>query len=164
MSSLINAPAYDPTRDNVIKYSIIGSLVFIALAIVIGMGGFIDGHGWFFSNLPAEHKVSHFLDALEAKDYNKAYDIYTNGHPDSGYPLKRFTEDWTTESPIKAPITSHHIEISKTDGTGIFGSGIIVAAHLNRVPTCAFIYVTRGDGTLTWPAPHEITYEKCGNL
>jgi hypothetical protein len=171
MSSLINAPAYDPRRDNLIRYSLIGFGVFIALAILIGMGGFIAGHGWFFSNIPAERTVSRFLDAIEAKDYAKAYGIYNNDadwqqHPQrySGYPLKRFTEDWTTQSPIKGPITSHHIEISKTDGTGIFGTGIIVAAHLNRVPTCAFIYVTRGDGTLTWPAPHEIGYDKCNNL
>jgi hypothetical protein len=169
--TLIDAPAYDPRRDNLKRNIAIGFGVFIVLAIVLGMGGFVAGHGWFFSNIPAEHKVSNFLDALEAKDYVKAYGIYNNDanwqqHPEkySGYPLQRFTEDWTRYSPVKAPITSHHIEISKTDGTGIFGSGIIVAAHINSVPTCAFIYVNRADGTMTYPALHEIGYSKCNNI
>jgi hypothetical protein len=164
MSSLINAPAYDPSRDNLIRRSLIAALVIVLLSAILCVGGYILGHGWFFSNLPAEHKVSKFLTALEAKDYQTAYNIYTNGHPDSGYPIQRFTEDWTTYSPVKGPIVSHHIEISKTDGTGLFGTGIIVAAHINKVPTCAFIYVLRSDGTLTYPALHEIGYDKCNNL
>ena len=162
--TLIDAPPYDPRRDNLKRNILIGTGVFIVLAIVLGMGGYILGHGWFFSNLPAEHKVDHFLSALEAKDYSKAYGIYNNDanwqqHPDkySGYPLPRFTEDWTTDSPVKGPITSHHIDLSKTDGSGTFGSGIIVAAELNG-GTRAFIYVNRADGTMTWPAPHEIVY------
>ena len=162
--SLIDAPAYDPSRDNLKRNILVATGVLFLLAFLLGMGGFVAGHGWFFSNLPAEHKVGRFLTALEAKDYNGAYNLYTNNHPDSGYPLARFTEDWTTKySPAKGPITAHHVEISKTDGTGLFGTGIIVAAHLNTLPTCAFIYVNRSDGTLTWPAPHEIGYDKCNN-
>ena len=169
--TLLNAPDYNPARDNLKRNLLIGFLVLIALAFLLGMGGFVEGHGWFFSNLPAEHKVGRFLDALEAKDYNKAYGIYNNDpdwqqHPQkfASYPLQRFTEDWTVQSPVKAPITSHHIEISKTDGHGIFGSGIIVATHLNNKSTCAFIYVDKTDGSLTWPAPHEIGYDKCNNI
>ena len=162
--TLIDAPPYDPRRDILKRNILIGTGVFILLAIVLGMGGYVAGHGWFFSNIPAEHKVDHFLTALEAKDYAKAYGIYNNDadwqqHPDkySGYPLQRFTEDWTAESPVKGPITSHHVDLSKTDGSGPFGSGIIVAATLNG-GTRAFIYVNRADGTMTWPAPHEIEY------
>jgi len=169
--TLIDAPAYDPARDNLKRNILIGVLVFILLAVVLGLGGFFAGHGWFFSNLPAEHKVNNFLTALEQKDYNKAYGIYNNDadwqqHPDkySGYTIQRFTEDWTTYSPVKAPVTSHQIYISKTDGTGSFGTGIIVATQLNNSPHCAFFYVNRADGTFTIPAPHEIGYEKCGNL
>ncbi|HEY5330814.1 MAG TPA: hypothetical protein VIJ79_13080 [Acidobacteriaceae bacterium] len=162
--TLIDAPPYDPRRDNLKRNILIGVGVFIVLAIALGMGGFVLGHGWFFSNLPAEHQVNRFLDALQAKNYPAAYSIYTNGHPDTGYPLQRFTEDWTTMSPVKAPIVSHHIEISKTDGSGTFGTGIIVATHLNQASTCVFIYVNRADHTLTWPAPHEIVYDKCNNL
>jgi hypothetical protein len=160
--TLIDAPAYDPRPDILKRNILIGTGVFILLAIVLGMGGYVAGHGWFFSNIPAEHRVDHFLSALEAKDYQTAYNIYTNDHPDSGYPISRFTEDWTTYSPVKGPITSHHVEISKTDGTGVFGSGIIVAVHLNNRPTCTFLYVLRADGTLTL-ALHDIVYHACNN-
>ena len=169
--TLIDAPAYDPRRDNLKRNVLIGFGIVIVLAAVLGVGGYFAGHGWFFSNLPAEHKVGRFFDALEAKDYNKAYGIYNadadwQQHPDkySGYPLPRFVEDWTKYSPVKAPITSHRIEISKTDGSGPFGTGIIVAAHLNGTPRCAFVYVNRADGTFTWPALHEIGYDKCNSL
>ena len=100
--TLLNAPEYDSRRDTRNRYLLIAAGVLVALTLVIGMGGFMLGHGWFFSNLPAEHKVSNFFSALEAKDYGKAYAIYTNDpdwqkHPEkhSDYPLQRFTEDWT---------------------------------------------------------------------
>ena len=98
-----------------------------------------------------------------AKDYPKAYGIYFNDpnwqqHPQKyDYTLQRFTEDWTTESPVKAPITSYQVDISKTDGSGAFGTGIIVAAHVNGDHKI-FMYYIRKDGTLAWPAPHELEY------
>jgi hypothetical protein len=80
-------------------------------------------------------------------------------HPQKyDYTLKRFTEDWTTESPISVPITSHHVDISKTDGTGAFGTGIIVAVRVNGDHKLFMFYI-RKDGTLTWPAPHELGYD-----
>jgi hypothetical protein len=162
--TLLNAPEYDGSRERRNRNLLVGAGVLVLLAIVIGLGGFMAGHGWFFSNLPAEHKVSSFFSALEAKDYEKAYVIYTNDpewqqHPDkhADYPLKRFTEDWTTESPVHGPILSHHVDISKTDGTGAFGSGIIVAVRVNGDKKI-FMWYQRSDGTLTEPAPHELEY------
>ena len=161
--SLLNAPAYDPASDNRKRALFIALASTIALLIILTFAGYMTGHGWLFTNLPAEHKVNHFFDALEAKDYPKAYGIYYNDpswqqHPQqySGYPLARFTEDWTTFSPIKEPITSHHVDVSKTDGSGNFGTGIIVAVDVNHGHEI-FMYVTRSDGTMTWPAPHELT-------
>jgi hypothetical protein len=162
--TLIDAPAYDPTHDNRVRNLLLSGGVLLLLAIVLGIGGYALGHGWFFSNLPAEHKVNSFYNALEAKDFAKAYGIYQNDpdwqqHPQkyTEYPLNRFTEDWTTHSPVNAPITEHHIDISRTDGSGMFGTGIIVAAHVNG-PHKVFVYVNRADGTMTWPAPHELRY------
>jgi hypothetical protein len=162
--TLLNAPEYDGSRERRNRNLLVGAGVLVLLAIVIGLGGFMAGHGWFFSNLPAEHKVSSFFSALEAKDYEKAYVIYTNDpdwqqHPDkhADYPLKRFTEDWTTESPVHGPILSHHVDISKTDGTGAFGSGVIVAVRVNGDHKI-FMWYQRSDGTLTEPAPHELEY------
>jgi hypothetical protein len=155
--SLMDAPAYDERRDRRNRNLLIGGGVIILILLALFFAGYISGHGWFFSNLPAEHRVNNFFNALEAKDYQKAYNIYENGHPDSGYPLPRFTEDWTKDSPVNAPITSHHVDISKTDGSGFFGTGIIVAVRANGDHKI-FMYVNRADGTMTWPAPHVLEY------
>jgi hypothetical protein len=162
--TLLNAPEYDGTRETRNRNLLIGAGVLVLLVIAIGLGGFMAGHGWFFSNLPAEHKVGSFFTALETKDYDKAFAIYTNDpdwqqHPDkhTDYPIKRFTEDWTTESPVHGPILSHHVDISKTDGTGTFGSGVIVAVRVNGDHKI-FMWYERKDGTLTEPAPHELGY------
>jgi hypothetical protein len=161
--TLLNAPAYDDRGEKRKLGLLIGAGVLVALIVVICLGGFMLGHGWFFSNLPAEHRVSTFFTALEANNFSKAYGIYMNDadwqqHPQKyDYTLKRFTEDWTSESPVKGPITSHHIDISKTDGTGAFGTGIIVATRVNGDHKIFMFYI-RKDGTLTWPAPHELEY------
>jgi len=162
--TLLNAPEYDSRRDARIRNMWIAAGVLVLLLIVIGMGGFVLGHGWFFSNLPAEHKVNKFFDALEAKDYAKAYGIWWNDpewqqHPQKyDYTLGRFTEDWTSASPVNGPILSHHVDISRTDGSGMFGSGIIVAVRVNGDHK-VFMYVIRKDGTLAWPAPHILQYD-----
>jgi len=162
--SLLDAPAYDPAPDRRKRNLLIGSLITILVLVLLTVGGYAMGHGWLFTNLPAEHRVNTFFNALEAKDYNKAFGIYNNDpdwqqHPAkySDYPLPRFTEDWTTESPVKAPITSHHVDISRTDGSGMFGTGIIVAVHVNGDHKL-FMYVIKADGTMTFPAPHILEY------
>ncbi len=162
--TLLNAPEFDARRENRNRNLLIGAGALIAALVVIGIGGFLLGHGWFFSNLPMEHKVDKFFSALEAKDYGNAYAIYTNDpdwqqHPKqhADYPLKRFTEDWTIDSPVGGPILSHHVDISKTDGSGAFGSGVIVAVRVNGDHKI-FMWYERKDGTLTEPAPHELQY------
>jgi hypothetical protein len=158
MMTLLNAPEYNARRETRNRNLLIGSVAFVLLIAVIGVGGYLMGHGWFFSNLRAEHRVNTFFTALEAKDYSKAYSIWTNDadwqqHPQKyDYTLKRFTEDWTNESPIKAPITSHHVDISKADGTGI-----IVAVRVNGERKL-FMWYEHKDGTLTYPAPFELQY------
>ena|ERR1700761_1461964 len=162
--TLLNAPEYNLRRANMIRNTLIGVALLFVLLVILTLVGYILGHGWLFTNLGAEHRVNDFFNALEAKDYSKAYGIYNNDanwqqHPDkySGYPLQRFTEDWTTESPVKGPITSHHVDISKTDGSGTFGTGIIVAVRVNGKQK-VFMYVNRADGTMTWPAVHVLEY------
>ncbi len=161
--TLLNAPEYNPRREARNRNLLIAGGILIVLTAVIGVGGYLLGHGWFFSNLPAEHRVGNFFDALEGKDYTKAYAIWMNDpdwqqHPQKyDYTLKRFSEDWTADSPVKAPIVSHHVDISKTDGTGAFGTGIIVAVRVNGDHKL-FMWYERKDGTLTYPAPHELQY------
>ncbi|MES2391821.1 MAG: hypothetical protein V4555_09275 [Acidobacteriota bacterium] len=162
--SLLDAPAYDPTADNRKRNIIIAAIATIFLLIVLAFTGYVSGHGWLFTNLGAEHKINRFFVALEAKDYATAYGIYNNDpawqqHPQqySGYPLQRFTEDWTTFSPIKAPITQHHVDKSISDGSGALGTGVIVAVRVNG-DNKVFMYVNKTDGTITWPAPHMFEY------
>jgi hypothetical protein len=163
MSSLMNAPAFNPAKEKRNKRILIGIGASIVLLILLTFVGYVTGHGWAFSNFPAQYKVGRFFDALEAKDYAKAFGIYNSDptwqqHPDKykDYPLARFTEDWTNYSPIKEPITRHHVDASATDGSGNFGTGIIVAVNVNDKKEI-FLYYLRADGTLTWPAPHELT-------
>jgi hypothetical protein len=162
--SLLEAPAYNERKEKLKVRLLIGALIAVALLVILTLAGFMLGHGWLFSNLPAEHKVNNFFNALEAKDYNKAFAIYTNDpdwqqHPDKykDYPLAKFTDDWTTDPDLFAPIRSHHVDISKTDGTGTFGTGIIVAVRVNGNHKI-FMWYQKSDGTLTEPAPHELQY------
>lgn len=162
--SLMDAPAYDTRHAHRIKALLIGLASFVALLIVLTFLGYILGHGWLFTNLPAEHKVNEFYSALQDKDYAKAYGIYENDshwqeHPDKykSYPLSRFTDDWTTYSPVNGPIHSHHVDVSRTDGSGTFGTGIIVASTLNGTKGID-VYVSRADGSITYPSPHVIEY------
>lgn len=156
--TLLNAPEYDGRKENRKRNLLVGSGVVILLVTVIGVGGFMLGHGWFFSNLPAEHRVGNFLTALQDKDFNKAYAIWTNDpewqqHPQKyDYTIKRFTEDWTTESDW-GPITSHHVDISKRTG-----SGVIVAVTVNNSSRKMFMWYERTNGTLTYPAPYNLEY------
>ena len=156
--TLLNAPEYDKRKENTKRNLLIGAGVLVLLTAVIGVGGFLLGHGWFFSTLHAEHRVDQFLTALEAKDYDKAYAIWMNDpdwkqHPQKyDYTLKRFTEDWTTESDW-GPIKSHHVDISKRTGTGV-----IVAARVNDSPKKLFMWYEKSNGTLTYPAPYNLDY------
>jgi hypothetical protein len=161
--ALLDAPAFDEKKEKLQHNLIIGGLVLLGVLIVLSFAGIFSGHGWLFSNLGYEHRVDHFFTDLEAKDYPAAFGLYNNDpdwqqHPQkyADYPLAKFTEDWTTYSPINAPITSHHVDISKSDGSGMFGSGIIVAVNINHRKEI-FVYVLRSDKTMTWPAPHELT-------
>jgi len=162
--TLLNAPQFNERKEKLQKGLLIGTGITIALLVVLTLAGYMMGHGWLFTNLAAEHKVNTFFNALEAKDYGKAYAIYTNDpdwamHPDQhkDYPLDRFTNDWTTDPDVDAPILSHHVDISRTDGTGTFGTGIIVAVRVNGNKKI-FMWYQKSDGTLTEPAPHEIQY------
>jgi len=155
--TLLNAPEFDAHRETRNRNLLIGFGVVVVLTAVIGLGGYIMGHGWFFSLLPVEHKINVFLNTLQDKDYAKAYGIWMNDpnwqqHPQKyDYTLKRFTEDWTTASDW-GPITSHHVDISKRDG-----SGVIVAVRVNQSPKKLFLWYEKKDGTLTY-SPHELEY------
>ena len=155
--TLLNAPEFDVQKETRQRNILIGSGVLFFALVLLTVGGFLLGHGWLFTNLPVEHKVNNFLSALQTGDYSKAYGIFYNDpnwqqHPDKykDYPLQRFTEDFTTESEWKGPVTSFHVEFSKRDN-----SGVVVASTING-RTNLTLKVQRSDGTITF-FPYELT-------
>ena len=148
--TLPNAPAFDEQKEKRKSSILVGSGILVAALVVLSVAGFLLGHGWLFMNLPVEHKVNVFLTALQAGDYPKAYGIFYNDpdwqqHPDKyDYKLQRFTEDFTTESDWKGPVTSFKVGCSKRDGTGT-----AVAATVNGGTNLTLKY-QRADGTLSF--------------
>ena len=149
--TLLNAPEFDERKENRRRNIWVGSGIFIAVMVVLTVVGFLLGHGWLFTNLPAEHRMNVFLTAVQVGDYPKAYGIYYNDpkwqqHPDKykDYPLQRFTEDFTTESEWKGTVTSFHVDFSKRDATGI-----VVAATINGTVNLT-LKVQSSDGTLSF--------------
>ena len=155
--TLLNAPAYNSDKEELKRKVLIGSGVFLLLAVILALAGYILGHGWFFSNLPVEHKVKVFLTTVQDGDYPKAYGLWMNDpdwqqHPQKyDYTLKRFTEDWTTASDWGGPVTSFHVDVSKRDATGV-----VVAATINGKKRF-FIKRESKDGTLDY-FPNELQY------
>jgi hypothetical protein len=155
--TLLNAPEFDEKKEAQKHTILVGSGILVAAIVVLTVAGFLMGHGWLFMNLPVEHKVGTFLSTLQAQDYPKAYGIFYNDpswqqHPDKykDYPLQRFTEDFTTESDWKGPITSYHVDFSKRDNTGT-----VVASTINGSTNLTLKY-QRSDGTLAF-FPYELT-------
>jgi hypothetical protein len=149
--TLLNAPQFDVQKEIRKRNILIGSGVLLAAIVLFALAGFLLGHGWLFMNLPVEHRVSTFFAALQAQDYPRAYGIFYNDpnwqqHPQKykDYPLQRFTEDFTTESEWKGPITSYHVDFSKRDKTGT-----VVASTINGTTNLTLKY-QRSDGTLAF--------------
>jgi hypothetical protein len=149
--TLLNAPEFDVKKETRKHNIFVWSGIAIAALIVLSVAGFLLGHGWLFLNLPVEHKVSVFLSTVQSGDYSKAYGLFYNDpqwqqHPDKykDYSLQRFTEDFTTESEWKGPITSFHVGCSKRGETGT-----AVATTINGTTNLTLAY-QRSDGTLSF--------------
>ncbi len=50
--TLLNAPEYDDRRETRNRNVLIAAGVLVLVLVLTGVGGFLLGHGWFFSNLP----------------------------------------------------------------------------------------------------------------
>jgi len=147
--TLLNAPEFDEKKETRNRNILIGSGVTIAVLIVLAVAGLLLGHGWLFMNLPVEHRVSVFMADIQAQDYPKAYGIWFNDpdwqkHAPRDYTLQRFTEDFSSASDWKGPVTSYHVDISKRDATGT-----VVAVTVNGGTNLTLKY-QRADGTLTF--------------
>ena len=140
--TLMDAPVYDTRRANRNRKLLITIIVVILLIAATGLLGFFTGHGWFFATLPSEHRVSTFLDAVEAKDFNKAYGLWNNDpdwqqHPDRYklYDFTQFQKDWGSASDYGV-IHSHQIVITKS-----VGNGVVMGVNINGGKTPLFLRV-----------------------
>jgi hypothetical protein len=142
----MDAPAYDEKKETRKKQLLIGALATVLLLMAIALSGFFSGHGWFFSNVPAELRVNKFLTTVEAGDFQKAYGLWMDDdawqqHPQQyDYTFDRFKEDWSTKSDYGI-IRSHHISCTRRDQ-----HSIIIGVTINNSPDMFFlIYETRND-------------------
>jgi hypothetical protein len=151
--TLLNAPEYDARREDRKRNLLVGSGVVVLVAALVAVAGFLMGHGWFFSNLPVEHRVNVFLTTVEHGDYAKAYGMWNNDpnwqqHPQKyDYTLQRFTEDWTTASDWGGPIQSFHVDVSKRDHTGVVVAARVVGQKGTKK---LFLKYENSDGTLSY--------------
>lgn len=82
----------DAKRAKRTKWIILGGLA----VIVLGVFGY-----FFFENFSEQRAYSHFVDALNTKNYQNAYKFWQT--PDSAkfYPFDKFTEDWGPQGTYK---------------------------------------------------------------
>lgn len=149
--TLLNAPAYNKRREDLKRNVLAGGGILIVVLIFITLIGYVMGHGWFFMNLPAEHRVKVFLETVQQGDYPKAYGMWENDpawqqHPDQykDYPLQRFTEDWTTASDWGGPVKTFHVDVSKRNVTGT-----VVASTINGKKRL-YLFYNKANGTFTY--------------
>lgn len=147
--SLMDAPEYDARKDARERTEWIAAGIFLLLLVAIGFAGFFMGHGWFFKNLPAEHRVNTFFSAVEAKDFNRAFGLWNNDdawqqHADryKDYNFGHFQVDWGSSSDYGV-IKTHRVVCSLASG-----SGVAVGVDVNGRPQPTFIWVQDHTHTL----------------
>jgi hypothetical protein len=129
--ALMDAKEYDPRpaqRRN--------RMIAIAVVIVVALAAYL-----YFTRYNAEKNViNSFFQALEQKDFEKAYGIY-QGDPDwkqhpqkyASYTLGQFTVDWGPAGEY-GPITSHRVDCALEPPKKDFRSpsGVVVVVTVNN--------------------------------
>jgi hypothetical protein len=131
--TLLDAPPYNARRAKLFRN------LTIAAVVIVLVGGFCTF--WFWT-WPAQHRVSVFMQTLEAGDLSKAYGQW-NHDPDwerhkdkySGYDFDRFTKDWGPMGDY-GKIRSHEIRMAKS-----VGNGTVVGVDINGGKTPVFLRV-----------------------
>jgi hypothetical protein len=149
--TLFEAQPYDEARARR-RRNLIIALVILGLVIVIVW--------WQMRYWPEERVVDRFFDALQQKDFDKAYGIWMHDpdwkqHPQqyARYPLTDFMKDWGPSGEWGI-VKSHRI-----DGAGVpkgysgtpwaVSSGVVVVVTVNdRIADKAHLWVQKGDKTL----------------
>jgi hypothetical protein len=143
--TLLDAPQYDPAKYRRRRIKIALAVASLLVLLVLG---------WLYRNWPEERIVTKFFDALQAQDFETAYDIYFNDpnwrqHPGKypQYTYADFYRDWGPGGEWGL-IKSHKIYGSAT--TKSWGNGgVIVEVIVNDRAEHARMFVQLSDKTLT---------------
>jgi hypothetical protein len=113
----------------------------IAIAALCVM---LAGYGYYeFKNYPEEHKTSQFFQALQQKEYDKAYRLW---QPTSSYSFKDFSQDWGPDG-LQGPVKEFHVT-----GSTARGSGVVVRVMVNNSENVS-LWVETKDKSLGFPPP-----------
>ena len=144
-TTLFDARPYDERRArrrNMIIISAVVAVIVIAALL------------WWFRNWPEEHKVDQFFTALEQKDYEKAYGIWT-ADPDwkkhqerhTKYPFGEFYIDWGPGGEWGL-IKSHKVDgAANPKGAA---TGVVVQVTVNDRAEKARVWVEKSDKTFSF--------------
>jgi hypothetical protein len=151
--TLFEAKPFDPARVRRRRNQIIGITVIV---IVLGL------IAWHFRYWREEHQVDRFFDALQERNFEKAYGVWMNDpdwkqHLDkyARYTFADFTKDWGPGGEWGI-IKSHSIDgtaVPKGGNAGAFvgPSGVVVVVTVNeRIADKAHIWVEKSDKTLSF--------------
>lgn len=151
---LLDAKEYDP-RPAQRRWRLLAIAVSVAIIAV--------ALWWFFRFYPEDHVINRFFQAIEARNFDKAYGIYFadpdwKQHPQkyNQYPLTQFMLDWGPSSEYGV-ITSHKIECSVEPPTKDFASpsGVIVVVSINHRPETTSMWVEKKSKSITL-SPEEV--------
>jgi hypothetical protein len=138
--TLMDAPKFDVARSqrrSQIIYAILGVIFILLVAGWLVAGRPMDAPWRWWTYWAGQRDTDQFLQAVEAKDLNRAYAIWNNDpnwqqHAANyeKYPFKRFQEDWGPDSSANdyGTISSHELAIKKVVGEG---SALIVGYMIN---------------------------------
>jgi len=146
--ALMDAKEYDPRpaqRRN--------RIIVIAAIVALAVAGYL-----YWTRYDAEIRViNHFFQALEQKDYEKAYAIY-QGDPDwkqhpqkyASYTLGQFTVDWGPSGEY-GPITSHRVDCALEPPKKDFlsATGVVVVVTINNRAEPRSMWVEKKSKTVT---------------
>lgn len=145
---LLDAPEYDPRPAQRRNRMILIALIVIIVAVVLY---------FIFRYYPEKKVIDQFFQAIEQKDYEKAYGIYNHDpdwkqHPGKykDYTLNQFVLDWGPSGDY-GTITSHEIDCATEPHKSGFqsASGIIVVVTLNKRAEQISMWVEKKDKTVT---------------
>jgi len=129
--ALMDAKEYDP-RPAQRRRRIVATFVVAAVAVAVFL---------YLTRYDSEKRViNRFFEALEQKDFDKAYGMY-QGDPDwkqhpqkySGYTVNQFTLDWGPSGDY-GPITSHRVDcaLAPPKKDYVTPSGVVIVVTINN--------------------------------